>query len=207
MARKNKNAGSNDSNRKGKNRIFSGKTLDKATRARIEKQLAESRERDIRAMEEKNRRIAEKRKQKTQAKERKENQAKERKENRYQRIDDRDFRAKVWERFPHLALDKNAPKPDKMSDEEWTRYKEIQGIGELSHDQYMIIAERVDKKTMDRIREMPSEEVEEYFEYIAQNPLEDTLVKAEPFDPLSDYEQTNLDDVIQAYIDGYVKSL
>jgi hypothetical protein len=188
MARKNKNAGSNDSQRKGKNRIFSGKTLDKATRARIEKQLAESRERDIRAMEEKNKRIAERRNKSIRA------------ENRNKRIDDRDFRADIWEKYPHLALDKNAPKPDKMSKEDWARYKEIQGIGKLSHEQYKVLAERVDEETMERIRAMPSEGVEDYFEYIAQNPLEDPLSQTELFDPLSDEEQMALDEIIQNYI-------
>ena len=53
-----------------KNSLFGNRKLDKATRARIEKQLAESRERDIRAMQEKNKLLREKAEKRQQAKER-----------------------------------------------------------------------------------------------------------------------------------------
>lgn len=198
MARKNKNAGQNPEK---KHSLFSGKKLDKATRARIEKQLAESRERDIKAMQEKNRRLAEKR---NSSKERRE--AKRRTNERYKRIDDRDFRADLWEKYPSLALDPKAPKPKDLSDEDWQRYKDIQQKGKTSHERYKSYAERLDAETMKKIRAMPSEEVEEYFDYLDLDPMSpseaDRNLEVGPFENDGD-----LSERISQYIENYIRIL
>ena len=198
MARKNKNAGQNPSKKNG---IFSGKKLDKATRARIEKQLAESRERDIRAMQEKNKKLAEKR---MKSQERRE--AKRRTNERYSRITERDFRAKLWEKYPSLALDPEAKKPKELSDEDWQRYKDIQQKGKTSHERYQSYAKRLDPETMKKIRAMPSEEVEEYFDYLDLDPMipleGDENMEMGPFENDADTA-----DRIDQYIKNYIKSL
>ena len=199
MARKNKNAGQNPDK---KHSLFSGKKLDKATRARIEKQLAESHERDVNAMQEKNKKLAEKRRLgRVKAHENKE--AKRRREERYNRINERDFRAKLWEEYPSLALDPEAKKPKNLSDEDWQRYKDIQQKGSTSHERYKSYAEKLDHETMKRIRAMPSEEVEEYFDYLDLDPMT-------PFEGDENMEEGPFDgdgttaDRIEQYIKNYI---
>lgn len=233
MARKNKNAGQNPEK---KHSLFSGKKLDKATRARIEKQLAESRERDIKAMQEKNRRLAEKREERRIKKLRSDPEAKaRRKDNTWRRLA-RMKRAELLSKYPslwevmenakeivdengHLKITKeqkeaflDEKRPLGVSDEDWEALKETIGQGWISHGLYRTLAENVSEEQMARIRMMASSDVEEYFQYIESSDLgEDPFSKAvsEGWDPLEDDDDyfKDIDKEIQEYIDDYITSL